>query len=189
MSCKLPKKLKNSPFSFSQATKIGLSRYDINCLIEEEAIFRVDRGIYQPSDLDFSEENQFKLASLILGKDSAICLLSALSYYELTDVIPRKVWVMVPVNKRSMRKSLHLFRARSPKWNVGIIKKSSFQITSLERTLIDCFLNDKYFSKTEIIHSIKESLRNRLTSGTKILKMSDQLGVKSKILPYLEVII
>ena len=188
MSIKLPKKLQKAPFSYSEAIQAGLSRYQLGCLLENESIERLDRGVYQSTSLDLSEENQFRRATLVMGDKSAICLLSALSFYQLTDIIPKKVWIMVDAKKRSRNKNLKILRKRNAKWSIGIIKTRQYQITSVERTLIDCLL-DASFPKAEVLSSIRLAITNQMTDGTKILKMAEKLKVKDKVLPYLQAIV
>lgn len=44
---------------------------------------------------------------------------------------------MVPHSKRSRHSELKLHRVRSPEWKVGIIKQKGYNITSIERTVVD----------------------------------------------------
>ncbi len=185
----LPKELMYEPFTYKQALTLGLTQYSLRCLLEQEVISRVGRGVYLSYEVDLSEEIQFAIASLVVGEQSAICLLSALSYYVLTDIIPKKVWVIVSSNKRTTNKDLKIFRTTSPKWHLGVDKKNGFYITSIERTLVECLVNKKYFPASAISKSIKLAIEEKMTTGDKILKMSACLKLNHKVVPYLEVLL
>lgn len=104
----LPKSLRKSPFTFREALTRGVTRHALRRLLESGVIERVSRGIYPCIDADIPEEEQFRRAIKIISEPSAVCLLSALSYLHLTDSIPDRVWVMVPVYKRTRSDDIHL---------------------------------------------------------------------------------
>lgn len=185
---KLPKKLQNRPFTYTEATESGLSQYQLNCLLKQDEIERVERGLYQATGIDFSDEELFKQATKLISSKSAVCLLSALSYYQLTDIIPKKVWLMVPASKRTKHNSVKLFRTNKPNWNTGIVSERGFKITSVERTIIDCLTNKSVISVRVGIDALKLAIQTKHTTGTKILNMADALNVKHRVLPYLEVL-
>lgn len=186
---KLAKKFKNKPFSLQEARKNGVSKYFVKKLLKKDIIYKPTRGIYRFSDADFNLEEQFKTATKICGKPSAICLISALEYYSLTDLLPGKTWVMVPSSKRVQNLHLRIYRTRSPKWNVGIKKHKDFWVTSLERTLIDCLLFKKTVGSSVAITALKESVFQKKVKLHDIIKCAKKMGVLSKIQTYLEVLI
>ena len=107
-------------FSLKEAQSAGFSRYDLRMLFDRGLIERISRGYYQAVGEDLTDDELFRSATKRVGKPSAICLLSALSFYGLTDTIAKKTWVMVPLTKRTSFSDLRLFRARNPLWNIGI---------------------------------------------------------------------
>ena len=155
---KLPKNLKNRPFTYQEALEKGLTQYGVRKLVNEGVIERIRQGVYQHVDLDLSLETQFRGATTQLGVPSSVCLISALDYYSLTELVPSQVWMMVEDNKRSIRSNLRLLRTRQPHWKIGITKKKGFWITSLERTLIDCLVYKKQVSRPVAIEAIRSSL-------------------------------
>ncbi len=74
----------------SQASKLGVSRYLLKKLLAEGVIEQLVRGVYRVSTGDISDEDQFRAATLRVGTPSAVCLVSALFHYRLTDTIPKK---------------------------------------------------------------------------------------------------
>lgn len=184
---KLPVKLAKKPFFYHEAVETGLNKYDLNQLMQNGEIERVAHGLYAPVDYDSTQqEAQYRLASQRCGEPSAICLLSALDYYQLTEEIPSKVWVLVPDEKRVQSNELRLIRSRQPNWNVGIEKKSGYWVTSIERTLIEC-VRYKHVVGTQVaITAIKQALQKKKVKLGALYEMAKKMKLEKKIQPYIE---
>jgi predicted transcriptional regulator of viral defense system len=170
-------KLRHRPFRYDEAQKLGVSRRELQRLLKSGEVERVGFGIYQFEDLELSQENEFIKATLQLGAPCSICLVSALDYYSLTDLIANQIWVMVESHKRSSQSHLKLLRVRNPHWKTGIEKKNGFWITSLERTLIDSLIYKKHVARTIAIEAIRQALDEKQTSLHKLIEMSEKLRV------------
>lgn len=155
-------------------------------LLENGEIERVERGLYQATDTDITEEEQYIRAIKKVGEPSAVCLLSALSHYSLTDTIPKKVWLMVDDHKRVKSGYIKLYRARDPKWNVAIVSPDGYPITSLERTIIDSLTHTRLVSARLGIDALKQAIGEKRTKASKVLSIAEELGVKHRVLPYIE---
>ena len=182
----LPSQLREKPFSLSQAAKLGVSRYVLGKLLSEGVVEQLARGVYRASKGDISEEDQYQAATLRVGTPSAICLISALSHYQLTDTIPKKTWIMVPLSKRTAYRDLKVFRTHHPGWEIGIEKREGYSITSLERTIVDC-LNLRARIGTQIgIEALRKAVTSKNTTLAKIMEMAVKLDVVHRIRPYIE---
>lgn len=182
----LPKSLSKKPFTYQEACKCGLTQYAIRKFLEDGVIERLERGLYRSVGEDLSEEELYRRAVKRAGKPSAVCLLSALSYYELTDTIPKKVWLMVPAGKRIKSPNIKLYRARDPRWKVGVVTQDGYSITSLERTIVDSLTLKTLVAPRLGIDALKRAIFGKQTTAAKILKISDMLGVKHRVLPTIE---
>jgi predicted transcriptional regulator of viral defense system len=89
-------KLKGNTFSRKQIEGLGLTGNHIQELLKSGHIVRVNRGVYQIAGENLSDDEIFHAASIRIKGKSAVCLLSALAYYNLTDAIPKKpgLWLM-----------------------------------------------------------------------------------------------
>ncbi len=183
---KLPKALQKGPFTYKQALASGLNLRTVRQLVADGQCYTVAKGVYMPTSVEYNEVNQFKAATLVVGQLSAICLVSALSVYGLTDVIPRKTWITVPAKKRTQISTLKVLRQSDPQWNIGIEKKDGYTITSLERTLVESFCYKNMIGSTVPIEALREAVRKKLTTPSKVLDMAKKMGVVHRILPYLE---
>jgi predicted transcriptional regulator of viral defense system len=189
MDNELPKRLQNGLFTYAQALQSGLNQYSINEFIKEGVLERVERGIYCATTTDIAEEDEFAGASSQFGELSAICLLSALSFYELTDIVPKQVWLMVPFKKRTKSSRYKFYRCRNPQWTVGIAKRRGYSITSIERTLVESMMLPSVLSRRIGIDALKQAIASGKTSPKKILAMATALGVKHRVQAYIEVLV
>lgn len=182
----LPAELKKKPFTLGQAVKRGVSRYLLKKLLAEGVIEQLVRGVYRVSKGDISDEDQFRAATLRVGSPSAVCLVSALFHYQLTDTIPKKTWIMVPISKRTIYRDLRLLRTRNPEWNVCVEKRDGYAITTVERTIVDC-LNYRAKIGTQIgIEALRRAISSKKTTLGKIMDMAVKLGLVHRIRPYIE---
>ena len=186
----LPQKLSKGPFSWEEAKSAGLTQYALRLLLETGKVERLAHGVYRSTEeVDLSPEDQYKAVLLRVGKPSAICLISALAYYHLTDVIPKQTWALVGADKLSNQKDIRLWRRRNPRWRIGIIVLDEVRITNVERTLIECLHHKNLIGGTALaIDAIRLAIQEKKTTMSDLLKMAERLGVKNKILPYLEVL-
>ena len=189
MKKKHPKKINiNKPVRLNELTGRGLTRNEIKTLVDSDKISKISHGIYQSSDIDNDDENQFKVATKLISGPSAVGLISALVFYNLTDEIPKKVWLIVEIKKRSIRKEIQLFRCKNPHWNIGIINADGYKITNLERTIIDLINYQSRFGNTGI-QALKKALHEKRTTLQKIVNMAEDLGVGSRLSPYIQVLL
>lgn len=184
----IPKRLTTAPFSIAQAEEHGISRYQLYRLVKKGVLERLERGIFRIPAMDIDEEDSFRAATLTVGPTSAICLLSALSYYNLTEEIPHQTWVMVEQNKRASQKSLKLIRTAHPKWNIDVEQHAGYRITSIERTLIECLIGHRFLGKMLGIESLKKALLQKKTTLNKIISTASRLGNINKIQKILEIL-
>lgn len=142
---KLKPLLKKSSFTAKEAKKLGISSALLNHYIKAKKLIRLNRGIYQSIDYQNSSKN-FEFEELIqalkMVPDGIICLISALSIYNLTDEIPRKIWIAIS-NKRSIKrdKFIKIMRFRDVKTGKTKIKLEGIYVPIFdrERTIIDAF--------------------------------------------------
>lgn len=182
----LPKTLQHTPFTYSKAIDSGLTQRTLRKLLSAGVIERVERGVYRSTDAPNSSDDELHAATLLAGTPSAICLLSALSSYQLTDRIPKATWIMVESNVRRTSKLIRVYRAREPMWKIGIDNPSGYSITSLDRTIVDCLCLPKLLGTRTGLDALKLALNEKKTTPKRIIEMSARLNVQHRVLPYIE---
>jgi predicted transcriptional regulator of viral defense system len=123
----------------------GFPRVALTRLVREGELQRVARGLYALPSRRVSEHGT--LAEVASNcPQSLICLISALQIHQLTTQVPFEVWLGIP-NKAHAPKldypPLRLVRLSEPALNQGVevreIEGVPVRITTVERTLVDCF--------------------------------------------------
>ena len=173
-------KIGTQPVTAKELESKGLSRNELGRLLKAEKILRLGRGVYQLPSADIGDENQFRAASKRIRGRSAVCTLSALAHYNLTDEIPKQVWLMVGVGRKSNLKDVRLFRTHNPRWKVGIVAVDGYQITSLERTIVDCLSYQHKFGNLGV-EALKRALKDKKTTLSKVVEMAERLKRAHKI--------
>jgi len=186
---KLKKLIKKPQFTVNEAAKEGISRHVLSRLCKRGHLERIARGIYRSVHFEFSDveniifEDLFKSASAI--SNGIICLISALSYYDLTDEIPREHWIAIP-NSQKVKKmpNVRFVRMRNVTLGVTIIKVGQYRVKIFdrERCIIDAF---RYLSKEIAIKALKFYFENTeiQISISKLSSYAKQLRINIK--PYI----
>src|SRR3989338_6852812 len=189
MKKSIPQKLLHGPFLVKEALACGLSKAYLTRMVKAGALERLSWGVYQVSGVDQgTSEELYRVATLRCGVPSAICLLSALDYYHVTDQIPKKTWVLVHQRKRVSSKDLKLIRSRNPQWKIGIIKTKDYWITSLERTLVECLLYKRWIGSQVALLALKQALSEKKVKLGTVYDMAKKMGVEHRIYSYIEVL-
>lgn len=185
----IPKKLQNlRNFTYQEALACGLTKRKLEQLIRNEEVHRISRGLYAinaPED----ENPSLAIACKIVGFPCAICLWSALVYYDLTDEIDRETWVMAPINRRITYKNIRLVRLKNPQWNIGIVMEKNYWITTLERTIIDCLIYPRFVGTRAATMALKRAIQTKMTNISNLVETASQLNCLKKVYPRLEVFI
>jgi predicted transcriptional regulator of viral defense system len=179
----------SKPLTAKELANLGISRNELQRLLDADLVHRVGRAVYQVTSVDFSDEDQFCAAIKRIEGPSAVCLLSALSFHNLTDVIPKKVWLLVDASKKTTQKNIRLFRSHNPHWNVGIKNCADYQITTIERTLVDSLIFKHILGASTGALALRLALAKKLTTLKKIIEMAEALEFGQRLSPVLRVLL
>ncbi|QQR81002.1 MAG: type IV toxin-antitoxin system AbiEi family antitoxin domain-containing protein [Deltaproteobacteria bacterium] len=189
MAKALPQILQKRPFSTQAALSHGLSKASLTRMVASGLLERPSRGVYRASSAEENAgEDPYQVATLRCGLPSAVCLLSALEHYHLTDQIPKHTWMLVPDAKRVVSKDLKLIRSRNPQWEIGIKKNKKYWITTLERTLVDCLVYRRMIGSQVALSALKAAIQEKKIKLGSLYDMAKKMGVIHRITPYLEVL-
>ena len=181
--------------SYSDLLKAGFYKAIINQALKSRQIERLSRGVYSLiGNLDISHPD-FVSVSTIIPK-GVICLISALSFYEITDEIPRCIDVAIPVGTRA--KEIHnipirYYRFSQKTWEAGIeehtIDGHKIKVFSLAKTIADCFRFRNQIGMDVARSALKNALEERKVSHRDIMKYASICRVTNIIKPILETLI
>lgn len=140
---KLNPLLKAPSFTSADARTRGVTSATLVYYVNQGAIKRIGRGIYRGTN---SPETDFRWEDLVEAVQKthggAVCLISALTLYELTDQIPREHWIAIKHETTHHGSKLtRIVRLRNMTLGLSKIKVGEIEIPVFdrERTIIDSF--------------------------------------------------
>ena len=173
----------------------GLHPEYLRKLCKSGQLIHTGRGLYVLADGDFTEHHGIAEACKRVPH-GIVCLLSALSYYEIGTQNPHQIWMAID---RAMRKPkvdyppIRIFRFSGPSLKEGIEEKKiegvSVQVYNPAKTVADCF---KYRNKVGIdvaIEALKECWRSRWCEIGEIVYYAKICRVRNIMQPYMEAIV
>ena len=176
-------KLKNiGVFSSKIAQSLGISHPTLLRMVDDGFVEKLRRDVYLHvgSDLE-PEDEDFAVACLDLGSESVIGGLSARVYFNLTDVVPQQLWVFVPRKKQTTNSLYRVIRTKAD-LSLGVVEKSYFRISGVERAIVECFRHRGKVGEGLVLQAARNAIANKETSAEKILEMAKDLGCEKYIL-------
>ena len=147
-------------FTAKQAAEAGYSRQRLYDRAKQGQFIRVSHGIYCLAHFPSSRFEDLHIASLRTGPDSVVSHESALSVYDLSDVMPTKTHIIIPRTGSRRRKGIQLHTHKLEANE--ITKREGLRITTIERTLADVIIGGISYQHAH--QAIREALQNGLTT-------------------------
>lgn len=158
-------------------------------------IERTSRGLYRLSDAPLPENPDFiSVSKKVPG--GVICLISALSFYELTLQIPHELYIALPRGARTPKLDyppVHIFRFLGEAYSQGIeilhIDNIPVKIYCMEKTIADTF---KFRNKTGLdtaIEALRFYMERKDKDIDKLMHYAETCRVSRIIRPYIEALI
>lgn len=178
--------------SMSEAIEHGITRYMLYSLRDKGVIEQVSRGIYRLMELPQISSPDLITVSLRIPR-AVICLVSALSYHDITTQIPHYVSVAVP--RRSWIPSLdyppikvHLFSNAAYKSGIEEhrIDEVNVKVYTPEKTLADCFKFRNKIGMDVVLEALRLYKTRKKFELGELLKYAKICRVEKMMRPYLE---
>lgn len=178
----------------------GITATTVTRMKKAGEIIQLSRGLYQLPDAPASAHHDLAVVTKAVPA-GVICLVSALAFHELTDVIPSRVWVAVGPKDRKPNlayPALQVVRFSDEHRAHGIERHTidgvAVSITTPARTIVDLFryrqAQGRRFKASPglniALEGLREALRQRKATPAEIARRAEQAGAWSAIRPYLE---
>lgn len=131
-------------FPYRLAQERGLSDRRLRGLVADGSLERLGHGLYRKADAPPADLDRIEIA--LRASDATLCLTTALSHHDLTDVIPTEIDVALPRSRRSprVRAPVRWHRFHEDTFDIGreaieVDEGLFIGIYSAERSLIDAF--------------------------------------------------
>ena len=176
----------------ADAIQNGIHPRTLYDLRDSGTVERISRGVYRLAELAaISNPDLVTVASRV--PNAVICLISALSYHDLTTQIPHVVSIAIQRDSRNPRIdyppiSVHQFSSES--YAAGIEKHDIdgvlVKIYNPEKTIADCFKFRNKIGMDVVIEALKLYRSRQQFNLEKLLTYAEVCRVKNIITPYLE---
>lgn len=127
---------------------------------------------------------------------AVVCLISALSFHELTTQIPHSVHIALPRGTTTPRLKyppITVYRFSDDTYSEGIeahtIDNVSVNIYCIEKTIADCFKFRNKLGMDIVLETLKLYKARKDFSVTKLMKYSKICRVEKIMKPYLEMVV
>ena len=176
-----------------EALDLGVHPRWLSRLVEEGTIERVSKGLYRlPQNRATQYQSFIDAAHAVPG--GVVCLLSALTYYELTTSNPAEIYLAIPRASWTPKVAyppIRFFRF-SPQmmdFDVEIVrsKGGSFTIFEREKTICDSLRHRTIVGQDVVIEALRTYLRSpRIRNIDRLINTARRSRVEKRIRPYLE---
>lgn len=170
----------------------GVDPPTLSRLVNEGAVIRPSRGLYELADAEFHLSHGLAEIAKRVPK-GVICLISALQFHEITLQNASSVWVAIGEKDRKPSISYPPVRfvrfgkrALAAGIDKHIIDSVSVRITDPARTVVDCFRYRKTVGLDVALEALRMALRSRKASADQITRHAHNLRIGTVIRPYLE---
>lgn len=159
-------------FTAAQARAVGFSQSLLSYYTKTGRVNRIRQRIYRLVQFPGSVYEDLFVAWLQTGPNSAISHESALAVYELSDVLPGEVHVIVPRTASRRRKGVRLHTNRLEADEVT--RRAGLPITTVARTITDVIAGG--LAQEQIMQAIQEALQRGLTTRESLLAQAARRG-------------
>jgi predicted transcriptional regulator of viral defense system len=159
-------------FRAAQARQAGFSWERLSDNVKTGRFQRVSRGVYRLTHFPSSPFEDLFVAWLRTGSNSVISHESALSVYELSDVLPGEVHVIIPRTASRRRPGIRLHTNRLEPDEITM--REGLPITTVARTIADVARSG--MAEEHIRQAIQGALQRGLTTGEDLLLQAARHG-------------
>lgn len=173
-------------FHLSQARQIGISHQQVYREVKRGRIEQHGGGLFRFSLFPNQKHDEIHAALVKAGMGAVVGFESALIIYELSDMIPADIHLILPRKSSRRRPGIRMHTVKlAPE---DITKYDGFLITTVARTIADIVFG--HTGKDQVSLAIRQSLERGMTTDQEILQQAAKRPkrVVSEIVGLLEVI-
>jgi predicted transcriptional regulator of viral defense system len=171
---------------------LGVSFPELQRLVSDGTVEKVGRGLYR---LAAAKPDEFETIAMVAAAipTGIICLLSALRIHNIGTQAPHEVWLALDRKARKpFRPPAHLriVRFSGAMLIYGVQDHSILgvrvRVTSLARTVVDCFRYRNKIGLDVALEALREIVRARAATVDEIMRAAEVCRARTIIRSYLE---
>ncbi|MCP5102794.1 MAG: Abortive infection protein AbiEi [bacterium] len=173
----------------------GFHQRDIKLMVDDGHLIKVKNGLFRHSDTPLISNQGFIDISFAVP-DGVICLLSALSYYELTTFNP--TFISIALSRNAWKPQIEyppveFFYFSEKQFEAGIVEVKidnfNVRIYCPEKTVCDCFRLRHKLGLDIAKEGLTEYLKKKNRDLEKLLKYAEVCRVKQLIETWLNALV
>ncbi|PIE66433.1 MAG: transcriptional regulator [Desulfobacterales bacterium] len=176
----------------SEALHAGIHPRTLYQLRDTGDLEQISRGIYRLTEIEPVSNPDFVVVATRIP-NSVICLISALSFHEITTQIPHEISVAIPKDSKPSTMEYppaQFYKFSQESFVAGIeehqIDGVTVKIYSPEKTLADCFKFRNKIGMDVVLEALKLYRAGKKFDHRKILEYARICRVDKIVRPYLE---
>jgi len=173
----------------------GVSRVRIAEFEKSGEIVKLDRGIYALPDFSPTENHSLALIGKLIP-NARICLLSALSFHDLTTQLPFEAWIALRPKDRKPQiqySPIRLSRFSGASWELGIedheVEGVRIKVYSVAKTIVDLFRYRNKIGVDVAMEALREGWRKKRFEIDEINGLAKSCRMQKVMYPYLELMV
>ncbi len=176
----------------SECKDAGITAATISRMVHAGDVRRLARGLYQLPDAPLTANHSLAEAAKRVPR-GVVCLVSALAYHELTDQLPRGVWMAIGTKDwmpKAGRQVMRIARFTDALLADDVltvpIENVPVKVFGVAKTVADCFRHRRSVGQTVALEGLQEAVRQRKATPGEIARHAERGGVATVVRPYLE---
>ena len=176
----------------SEFRDAGITAATVGRMVRAGDVNRLARGLYQLPGAPLDANHSLAEAAKRVPR-GVVCLVSALAYHELTDQLPRAVWMAIGTSDwmpKEGRSAMRIVRFTDALLTDDVltvhIENVPVKVFGVAKTIADCFRHRRKVGQVVALEGLQEALRQRKASPAEIARHAERGGVATVVRPYLE---
>jgi predicted transcriptional regulator of viral defense system len=179
----------------SEARRLGIHPQALKRMADEGILEKPERGLYHLKGVELQGDFDIVLVAKLVPK-AVFCLISALSFHNMTTQIPRKVYVALPQQVKQPvieHPPLDIVWLSDAPYRAGIrqyaIGSETVRVYVRAKTVTDCFKFRNKVGEDVAIEALKEYLQLPDRDIPELLEYAGINRVRPIVVSYLKVLI
>jgi predicted transcriptional regulator of viral defense system len=170
----------------------GVTAATMSRMEKDGEVLRLARGLYQLPDAPLDAHHSLAEAAKRVPK-GVVCLVSALAFHQLTDQLPRQVWIAI--GQKDWAPKGHGVPVRLVRFTDRLLTEAvefhtiegvPVKVFGVAKTVADCFRYRNKIGLSVAIEGLQEALRQRKITPSEMAKQAERGAIATVIRPYLE---
>jgi predicted transcriptional regulator of viral defense system len=181
--------------STGQAISSGIHLRKLYAMRDNKILEKVCRGWYRLAAMPPLSDPDLVTVALKVPK-GIVCLISALSFHEITTQVPHKVYVALAKGVKKPRLEhppIRIYRFQGDAYTKGVeshlIDGVPVHIYCVEKTLADCFKFRNKIGQDVAIEALRLSWQSKNLDLNELLRYAKICRVENVMRPYLEALL